>query len=188
MSARFSAMKDEIASVINIDLNENFINEILETDEEYIQHIMVENVIRENIEEKLNSIKDFAWSSIELVDIMKDVGFSAIEAKKIEKIIDKQITHCSLQNWVSLYLDGKLQNKDMISCSNFPFEGPENAEFTINLNSSRYLNHPNNEIAIWNFNSSSSETEILNKIKEIQKTLSLGWLKSSRSGNEKTIL
>jgi hypothetical protein len=95
--------------------------------QEYVDHMGVENVVRQMIERNL---EEFGDESMDQTELLKTMGFSEIGAARFSHFIDDSDTHLSFANWLDLYLEEMFAPKGPITVSNFPFqEEIVNSEF-----------------------------------------------------------
>jgi hypothetical protein len=125
-----------------------FEEEVIGLDKEYVDHMGVENVVREMIERNLEDLGD---ESMDQTELFKAIGFSERGAAQFSDFIDDSITHLSFANWLDLFLEKVFSPKGDITASKFPFH-EEIVDRLFNCS----LGEDGNNLAMINFESKGS--------------------------------
>ncbi len=103
-----------------LGFSDDFEKSVNELDTDYVDHLGLENVVRQMIESNLEAFGDESMNQGELLEA---IGFSATGIADLSHFIDPQVTHFTLSNWINLYLDKLFRpTTGVITASNFPFQ------------------------------------------------------------------
>ena len=153
--------RTDITSVCEtLSLNSEFLLDILARDAGYRLHIGSENVIREKLEE--NYFK-FVYDADNIRSFFQQVGFTEEGASKMQTFIqdrtDGGLTHYSLWNWLTQYLDTTLRPDQPQQVEGFPY--PQETNGTWCQINSKQCKSWNNRILYQNISSRKEFKKII---------------------------